>query len=172
MDSPSHRTLVDDAIDRVAADATNGAPRPDLRARVMARIDEPRSRFAPWMLVAATAAAIALVALGTIRPWHGNAPIESSPAVARTTPSTASPIVHEATTAAASTGAPTAAPTRTGTTQLAAVSVPSMALPPLEPVDPIVQESIQPTKLSIPQLTVEPIVMPAVDDGGSIRDRR
>ena len=54
----------------------------------------------------------------------------------------------------------------------AATYAPPAGLPPIEPLEPITQESIQPTKLSIPQLTVKPIVMPAIDDDGSNREPR
>jgi hypothetical protein len=53
-----------------------------------------------------------------------------------------------------------------------ATYAPPAGLPPIEPLEPITQESIQPTTLSIPQLTVKPIVMPAIDDDGSNREPR
>jgi hypothetical protein len=166
----SPRPDVDDVIDRVAADVTRGEPSPDFRARVMARIEARRPPYATWVFAAATAAAIIAIAILIAHPWQRRAsPITTTVAMASPaiepvapssmpSPSTTEPVVRES-------RAKSAAPAAVFVAQ-------APALPPIDPIEPITRDSIQPTKLSIPQLTVEPLVMPAVDDDGSIRDRR
>jgi hypothetical protein len=165
VNQPSQRSDVDDAIDRVAAEATRGEPSPGFRARVVARLDERRPSYA-WPLVAAAAAAIVIVAsLITIRAPQRTAPVQQRAAVA-------SPAVESGPTSPAPIDTATAASITTAHAELASFALPAITLPPLDAIEPITLESIQPTKLSIPQLTVEPIVMPALDDDGSIRAPR
>ncbi|HKV99232.1 MAG TPA: hypothetical protein VJN96_05385 [Vicinamibacterales bacterium] len=166
MNRPSERSAIDDAIDRVAADATDGEPSPEFRARVMARLGERRPSYAwPLLAAAATAAVVIVAALMAIRAPQRTAPVEERVAVA-------SPAVESGATSPAPLETPTVASITTVHAELASFALPAIALPPLEAIEPITLESIQPTKLSIPQLTVEPIVMPALDDNGSIRAPR
>jgi len=168
MTFPTHRDPLDDRIDRVASRLTNTKPRADLRERVLARLDEPpRRSIGPWTWAAAAAAAI-VVAGAVIAVW----PSHARPSDATTAR------VQSAPTAPAATPAPDAPATTTVAIERPAAhtnassaerafvsSVP--ALDPIDPLESITQDSIQPAKLSITQLTVNAIVMPAVDDDGS-----
>ncbi len=168
MNRPPERSAIDDVIDRIAADATAGDPSPEFRARVMARLGERRSSYA-WPLVAiATAAALVIVAVVSSRPREHEVTPRQTIASAPSPEHAVVPATPDVTTVdpAATAGRRPALATRTAT------YAPPAGLTPIEPLEPITQESIQPTKLSIPQLTVKPIVMPAVDDGGSNRDPR
>jgi len=163
----SQRSDVDDVIDRVAADATSAELSPDFHARVMARIEARRPAYAVWTLAAAVGGAVVL-AIVIAHPWQRHsAPSQTtvavtSPAIERVAASASTPLVES----------PLAEP-RSRVVAHAPIFAPQVsALPAIEPIEPITRESIQPTRLSIPQLTVEPIVMPAVDDDGSIRERR
>jgi hypothetical protein len=167
VNRPSERSAIDDAIDRVAAEATAGEPSPEFRARVMARLGERRPAYA-WPLVAVATAAVVIVAVVTNLPRQHEVPS------LQTIASAPSP-EHAIAAAAPDLSAVDPAVTvvrRPALAVRAATYAPPAGLPPIEPLEPITQESIQPTTLSIPQLTVKPIVMPAVDDDGSNRERR
>jgi hypothetical protein len=167
VNQPSERSAIDDAIDRVAAEATASEPSPEFRARVMARLGERRSPYA-WPLVAVATAAAIIVAVVMSRPrQHEGPPVQ-------TIASAPSPghVLAPATPDVATTDAAVTVARRPAVAMNTATYVPPAGLPAIEPLEPITQESIQPTKLSIPQLTVKPIVMPAVDDDGSNRERR
>lgn len=168
MTFPTRHDTLDDQIDRVASRLTKSAPPADLRERILARLDERQPRgFGRWTL--ATAAVIAMVAIATaVSMWPRHA----------STPQTITAQVHSAA------PAPTAAPTPQVTPAITPVDLPRpvahsteaptfvSSVPALDPIDPlgsITQESIQPTKLSIAQLKMNAIVMPAVDDDGSNR---
>lgn len=165
----SPRTELDDVINHIAAEATSGEPSPGFHARVMARIDVRRSPHMTWTLAATTAAAV-IVAVVIVRPWQRPpAPLQAT--VAATRPG-AGPVAASP----ASSTSPVATPVVESRTRVVAntpVFAPQVpALPPIDPIEPITRDSIQPTRLSIPQLTLEPIVMPAVNDDGSNRERR
>lgn len=167
MNRPSERSAIDDAMDRVAAEATAGEPSPEFRARVMARLGERRSSYA-WPLVAIATAAVVIVAVVTSRQQVHEGPPQQTIASAPSPEHVVAPVGPDVTTLepAATVGR------RPALAAHAATYTPPEGLPLIEPLEPITQESIQPTKLSIPQLTVKPIVMPAVDDDGSNRERR
>jgi hypothetical protein len=170
MTLPTHRDTLDDHIDRVASQLTKSEPPAHLRDRILSRLDERQPRVVGgWTLAAA--AAIAIVVIGTaISMWphastsqavsvtaqlHGAPPATAPAHTPDITPATTTidlqhPVAHT-----------NPAPTFVS-------SVP--ALDPIDPLDSITQESIQPTKLSIAQLKVNAIVMPAVDDDGSTRE--
>jgi hypothetical protein len=131
----------------------------------MARLEPRRPAYWPW-LVAAAAGAAAVVALVTVRPWQSGVPPATAP------PSATAASVPEATTLSPTPMGTLETKRRATVAERVVFTPPQLALPPLDPIEPITRESIQPTMLSIPQLTVEPIVMPAVDDDGSIRERR
>lgn len=168
MNRSSERSAIDDTLDRIAAEATSGEPSPEFRARVMARLGERRSSYAWPMVAAATAAAVMIVALVTSRSREHEAPPRQTMASAPSLDRAVAPVAPAVTTVepAATVGRRPALASRVAT------YAPPAGLPPIEPLEPITQESIQPTKLSIPQLTVKPIVMLAVDDDGSNRERR
>lgn len=163
----SDRSAIDDAIDRVAAEATAGEPSPEFRTRVMARLGGRRPSFA-WPLVAVATAALVIVAVVTSRPRQHERPSVPTVASAPAPPHVVTPAAPDVATADS---AVTVA-RRPAAAMSTVRYVPPAGLPPIEPIEPITRESIQPTKLSIPQLTVKPIVMPAADDGGSDRERR
>ena len=168
MNRSSERSAIDVTLDRIAAEATSGEPSPEFRARVMARLGERRSSYAWPMVAAATAAAVMIVAVVTSRPrQHEGPPVQTI---------ASAPSPEQAVAPAAPDVAPADSVVtvvrRPAIAMSTATYVPPAGLPPIEPLEPITQESIQPTKLSIPQLTVKPIVMPAVDDDGSNRERR
>lgn len=167
MNRPSERSAIDDAIDCVATEATAGEPSPEFRARVMARLSERRLSYA-WPLVAVATAAVVIVAVVTTRPGEPEVTPRQAIASAPSPEHVVAPVASDVTTLepAATVGRRPALATH------AATYTPPEGLPLIEPLEPIIQESIQPTKLSIPQLTVKPIVMPAVDDDGSNRERR
>ena len=165
----SQRTELDDVIDRVAAETTSGEPSPEFHERVMARLEARRSPYMRWTVAAATAAA-AILAVVIVHSWQRQ-PAPSQATVVATRPAV-EPVAASPT--------PSTSPVTTPVIESRARAVvrtpvfPQQlpALPPIDPMESITPESIQPTRLSIPQLTLEPIVMPAVDDDGSIRERR
>jgi hypothetical protein len=163
MTSPTHRDTLDDQIDRVASRLTKSELSADFRERVLARLDErqPRS-FGGWTLAAATAIVVIGVSMWpkpASTPQGDTAQIRSVASVPTATPTPeAAPATTVDRARVAQTDARPAAPTFVS-------SVP--ALDPIDPLESITQESIQPAKLSIAQLKVNAIVMPAVDDDGS-----
>jgi hypothetical protein len=167
MTSPTHRDTLDDQIDRVASRLTESKLSADFRERVLARLDQrqPRS-FGGWTLAAAAAMAIVVIGAGvSMWPKPASTPQVVTAQVRSTAPVLTATPTSEATPATtvdrarvAQTDARPAAPTFVS-------SVP--ALDPIDPLEVITQESIQPAKLSIAQLKVNAIVMPAVDDDGS-----
>jgi len=164
----SQHTDVDEMIDRVATETTSGELSPEFRARVMARIEMRRSPYMTWTLAAATAAA-AIVALVIVHPRQREP--TPSPATVAATNAAIEPVVPSP--QPTSPVATRVVESRTKVVVDTPVFAPAVpALPPINPIEPITRDSIQPMKLSIPQLTLEPIVMPAVDDDGSIRERQ
>jgi hypothetical protein len=167
MTSPTHRDTLDDQIDRVASRVTKGELSADFRERVLARLDErqPRS-FGGWTLAAAAAMAIVVIGAGvSMRPKHASTPQVVTARVRSAAPvpiATPTPEATPATTVDRARGVQTAAKPAAPTF---VSSVP--ALDPIDPLESITLESIQPAKLSIAQLKVNAIVMPAVDDDGS-----
>jgi len=169
MTSPTHRDTLDDQIDRVASRLTTSELSADFRDRVLARLDERQPRvFDGWTLAAA--AAIAIVVIGaSVSMWPRHA----------STPQAVTAQVHSLAPAITPVPTPdaTPAPTPVDAQRPVAGANPAPAfvssVPGLDPIDPlesITQDSIQPTKLSIAQLKVNAIVMPAVDDDGSNRE--
>lgn len=168
MTFPTHHDEFDDQIDRVASRLTKSEPPADLRERILARLDERQPRaFGGWTLAAAASIAIVVIDAG-----HSMWPRQAS------TPHAVTARVHSAAPAPTATPTPeaTAAMTRVDLPRPVAHSNPAptfvSSVPALDPIDPlesITQDSIQPTKLSIAQLKVNTIVMPAVDDDGSNR---
>lgn len=167
MNRHSERSPIDDAIDRVAAEATTAEPSPEFRARVLARIGERRSLHV-WPLVAAATAAAVIVAVVASRPRQHEAPPVQTIASVPSPERTAAPATPDV----SAVGLAANVGRRPAIVSRAVTYSPPAGLPPIEPLEPITQESIQPTKLSIPQLTVKPIVMPAIDDDGSNREPR
>jgi len=149
------REPLNDAIDRVARSMTTADPAPELAARVLARLERRTPERQPWM-VATAALAVAILAMFVVTVVRE----VRTPQSATTTLASTQPALEAANDPPDSIDVQAAAPAFES-------SVP--ALPPLDPPDAITQDSIQPTKLSIPQLTVEAIVMPPVDGDGSIR---
>jgi hypothetical protein len=164
MTPDDRRSPLDDTIDRVAATMTDARPTRDLRARVLARLDEPRAARINWTVLSA-AAAVALVA-AVFAPRLSRhvvpqpvAAVESSQAANASAPAESGAVegLEGAT-----------VPPQTVRTA-ASLDEPENGgvemLPLLEAPAPISHEMIQPEKLSVPQLTVAAIVVPAVDDG-------
>jgi hypothetical protein len=168
MTSPTHRDTLDDHIDHVASRLTRSELSADFRQRVLARLDERQpASFGRWTLAAAAAMAIVVIGAGiSMWPKRASTPqavtaqIHSAPAATPTPEITPATTSVDRAHAVAQATAKSAAPTFVS-------SVP--ALDPIDPLESITQESIQPTKLSIAQLKVNAIVMPAVDDDGSNR---
>ena len=163
MQPTSEHSAFDDTLDRVAAEMTAGAPTGEFRARVLAGLEPPRPRIKIATFVGA-AAAIGLVALTaavlTERRLHrteAQASRASAPAWA-----SAPQVEAQGDAKATSTDRPEVAEPGWAPPESSV-----KALPPLEPLEALSVDSIQPEKLSIPQLTVQAIVMPAVNDDGS-----
>lgn len=160
--TPDLRPIVDDAIDRVARDMTSGAPSADFRRGVISRLESRQpTRFA-WPTFAAGMAAAAVVALAGFVMW----PRGDHAAPSTITMTTPAPIfVPPASPLASPDVAFTPAAAPPGASSRPSFESAIRGLPPIERPDPITQESIQPERLSIPQLRIEAIVMPPVDDG-------
>jgi len=163
-----HDHDLDEAIDRVARVMTEAAPAPDFARRVHARIDAAAPPRKPWTTPTLAAAAIVVAALAAGIVWmrgHRNPTPTATEATRLAQPPAA---VAAAAAARAPADAVAATPARKVTAAPAfKSSVPE--LPPLDRLEAITQDSIQPTRLTIPPLTVEAIVVPPVDGDGSIR---
>ncbi len=157
------RSPLDDTIDRVAATMTDAGPTRDLRVRVLAHLDEPRTTRINWTVVSAAAAVALVVAVMAPRLSKHEVPpaIDTGAASpAMNAPAPAEGVVESLESAiipppAVRTAAIRDEPDHSGVEML----------PLLEAPAPISHETIQPEKLNIPQLTVAAIVVPAVDDG-------
>jgi hypothetical protein len=163
----TRKTNLDDAIDRVARSITAVEPAPDFSARVLARLELRAPARRPWVF--ATAAAAVVVALVGASVWlRTDARPEATSTIAAVTPRPDALAAAQATDAAPA-QATTTTPRRHVSARPPEFKSSLQGLPPLEAVEAITQDSIQPTKLSIPQLKVDAIVMPPVDGDGSIR---
>ncbi len=169
--NPTRLPLDDDAIDRIAAAMTAADPAPDFRVRLSARLDAADRPAGRWrgLVMAAALAAIALAAWTT---WPRDTRLPApgaaaGPAIAASTPAR---VVNSVARVDPNPIAPASASRATRDTAARPAFVPAVEMVPLlDAPDAIVKEPIQPAALSIPQLTVDTIVMPAVDSGGSLR---
>ena len=175
-------TLLDRSIDHAAARLTHAEPRPDVRARVLASIAaDPRRGYAPmrWPLTAVAAGVAALLLAAVAIPRWQDAAFSRALAATAIAPA---PVGGASVTAiahgrpdlfAASLSIATKTP---ATKRAAAPPAPEYVTPtPLpvlavEAIDAPVE--IQPTPLSIPQLSRKPIAPGAVhttvpDENGS-----
>lgn len=174
MPNDLHRAAVDDAIDRVARDMTGGAPSAAFRGGVIARLESARPARRSWPWVAAGVAAMAVIVIAVFAVWPqrphsvqstvtmttARAPIVVAPAPAQTPANDATASRAPSSSSSSQRRVPAASPFE-----------PTLAgLPPIERPDPITQESIQPERLTIPQLRIDAIVMPPVSDDGSGRE--
>jgi hypothetical protein len=161
---PTHRDELDTQIDRVASGITASAPRAGLRGRVLARLDErPPRAIGAWTAAATTAAAVVVIAISAAL-WPRQAPPTRvvTAEIPRLAPAPTAP--ESIASAPVATPSPVTRSAATSAEPAFVVSI--VALPPIEHPEPITQESIQPERLSIPQLKkIDAIVIPPVDDG-------
>lgn len=134
----------DDKIDEAARSLTEGAPGADVRARVLARIDQAPRRTPIGSRLLAIAAIAAVVVAAVIYRTHApmSTPTEVAPAPA----------------AALSSPAPDQSTDSQGGTFVSTLEPEAIVIPPIE-----VAELVGPTPIVIDELTVEPILMGAID---------
>ena len=159
MSDLSHRSAagaeaerLDQIIDDVARRMTDGAAPNDLRARVLARIETPRARWTLWALAPIAAAALIIVAAFVARDFvarpfqdRDRGPLqptlqESAPPIAQGQAATSpeSPRVAKARLASESdVDALAPPPIETLSVDVGALATESIAIPPLETIDPI-----------------------------------
>jgi len=151
-------SLTDRVIDAVAKAMTDVEPHADLRARVMARIDEPRRRRVAWTWIVGPVAAAALVVLAIVLP-----PLmrtrSSPPTPVRTMPierTVASPTRDVPTPIGAIAPVPPVAPARHARARTAAVRDSGIVVEP--PHGGVVVEALQAHE----PISIAPVQRPAV----------
>lgn len=173
---------MDSEIDNAARGLTSGEPGGDLRARVLARIDErPRAKRRTWLAIAAPVAAVAAaVAIGRIHDARVMPTVPIAPAAQRATvnsesPSTPTGAVPRATTPSVSPQIAKATPRPWPTHEHprasgSAVAAPSpteaFAAPGVEPivVEPLMVEAIQqPDAMVFADLEAAPIEVDEIE---------
>ena len=160
----------DNLIDRVAREMTTAVPTPDLARRVRDRIAEtPQSRTWGWRLVPVAGLAAAAVILATLT---RDTTSEIVPAATTSEVAAAAterndlrgPVTVTETTSEVVPTGNSARPSDLRGPDVAATAWHARAVPTLPAIEPLAIERIQPTRLSIPLLEVEPLVVPAIGD--------
>ena len=143
-----------DFIDRVAHDMTDVAPHTDLRAAVLARLED-RPRI-PWKHTALPAIAAGVAIAAVVMTQTSREITEPQPvsAVATSAPQTLLPSNGELPQTTAARRKPALVPMSADE-----VAWHARAVPALVPAAPIAVESIQPTPIQIAPITVEPLAI-------------
>ena len=154
------RADLDQEIDRAVREMLDAEPRPDLRARVLERIAEPRRQFPlRWVVLPVAAAALLLLAIAA--PWltSENAPFIRTSSLSQPVAAVRAPVPRAVNRSAIEpTEAVSAAARKAPVVRLASTEPPTQVrVAPLGPLDAIEVPPLSVTRLVDRQVAVAPL---------------
>jgi hypothetical protein len=164
-------TDVDRLIDDAARSITAHEPPPYLRARVLARLDERRSPRRAWLLIPIAVSAAAVLVIVVLNSNHSAQPntvsLAPSTTIARTAPDRVE--ILDAAHASPNGSTTIAVGANRDASSKEAAAWREELMPSLPAIAALGITEIQPDTLTIPQLTMKPLVVAPIDDNNNQR---